>query len=227
MAAKGKIARYFKRNTGTRLNPLMSSWATCGAVVDIDPNGDVDFLGALSSLGVELPPCMGGTSNFPAFSDLAARKFTGKAKASIDEAIPLSLALKNEIDSATELSVSFSDSVATRYIDIIKLSMNIASRLSELESSDSKGELRMLRKFLRADTGNRVIGAVYTGTIKLVGSFAGSGDVGFEADAYDALSGELSVAWKRTNKQTLETTTPVPFAFDAWRWRHGRLRDAD
>lgn len=227
MGAKRKIARYFRRNTGACLNPLLSTSTACGAVVDIDPDGDVDFVGSLTSLGIELPALQRGTSVFPEFRELGERKFEGKIKASLNEAFPLGVEVSNTINAASSVSVTFSDSVEVCYLDIIKLSLDISRRLTKLEEVGDKTALQVLRRFLRAEGGNRVVGAVYHGTIRIQAHFDGGGHAGFSAKAYDTASGSLGFSWKRKNETTLETDKPVPFAFDAWKWSRGRLRDAD
>lgn len=227
MTAKRKIARYFRRNTGTRLNPLLSTATACGAVVDLDADGDVDFVGELATLGVALPELQGGTAVFPDFAELGEREYSGQIKASLNEAIPLGLEVQDAIAQASAVSVSFSDSVDVCYVDIISLSLNIAKRLDELARAGDTVVLQQLRRFLRPDAGNRVVGAVYSGTIKLHAKFDGEGKVGFGAKVYDKVGGSVGFKWKQVNERTLETDRPVPFAFDAWKWARGRLRDTD
>lgn len=227
MTAKRKIARYFRRNTGTRLNPLLSTATACGAVVDVDPDGDVDFVGRLASLGVALPETHGGTAVFPDFEELGSREYRSQVKASLNEAIPLGLEVQNAIAQASSVSVSFSESVDICYLDIISLSLNIAKRLDELEQQGDKVQLKQLRRFLRPDGGNRIVGAVYSGTIELHANFDGNGKLGFAASGYDKVAADIGFKWKQVNERTLATDRPVPFAFDAWKWSRGRLRDTD
>jgi hypothetical protein len=221
MTAKAKIARYFDRQTGTRLNPLFATSTRCGAVVDLDLDGDVDFLGDLASLGVTVPPLQRGAASFPEFAALRERRFRGSVRASLPEVLPIDASLQARLETAAEVAVEFSSDVEQEYVDIIALSLNIAR---ELEGAD-RAERRQLRRFLQPAGGNRVIGTVFHGTVRIHATFQSSGSAGFDA-SYGPAAGDGRYAWRRIDTQTLESVNSVPFAFDAWKWSRNRLRDA-
>ena len=211
------IARFFRNTLEIRMNPLMQTELTTGAIIDVDGLVDLDLYGELIDYGVDAPEIHEAQSVIPGLERSRTVSLSPSVALPVLAGAPIDAALSGKLEQATSMTIGMTE-VDAKYMKQSELDRAIRDII---DAEGHKGRLASALKIHH----RRIVWKEYWGKLNVTLTRTGSGGAEVAAEVADIGEVELGGAWTWTSAATLESTEPRLFALELSRWSvsKGRL----